>query len=373
MRPAGAGYVPTLDGWRAVAVLAVIAYHDQLRRIGPVSDSFLHANGALGVDLFFAISGLLICGRLLDEETARGHISLRDFYVRRACRILPPVLAYLAAIGVLGLTHSIQLPVAAWLSSLLFVGNYYYVHVRYAEVSLYTNHLWSLALEEHFYLLIPGLLCWLPRRRVTMLAGLTIASLGYAMWIYTHPVLWDAMGGSASGFRTEVRIHALLFPALLAVLLRNARFRRLCTVAIPPAAVVFLLVVVAMNVLPAIGLRWLTLAVIPVGFPLMVLATVLHPQGLLARALEWRPLRWVGRLSYSLYLWQQLFFIDMHESCRATGVLGAMQGKWWSLLPAMVLAAASYYLLERPFIRLGHRLAPPVTPGHADESAAQPG
>jgi hypothetical protein len=77
-------YIRSLDGWRALAVLAVMALHDQAHHLGPLNDNWLNEHGVLGVRVFFAISGILICSRLLDEESRYGRISLRDFYVRRS-------------------------------------------------------------------------------------------------------------------------------------------------------------------------------------------------------------------------------------------------------------------------------------------------
>jgi peptidoglycan/LPS O-acetylase OafA/YrhL len=92
MTKAVRGYLPTLDGWRAIAVLCVILFHDSLHSYGVLSTAWFHEHGSFGVDIFFGISGLLICSRLLEEEDKYGRISLRRFYVRRAFRILPPLL-----------------------------------------------------------------------------------------------------------------------------------------------------------------------------------------------------------------------------------------------------------------------------------------
>src|SRR4051812_25189132 len=88
------GYLPTLDGWRAIAILAVLL--DQATTREWLQKLQYFRTGPNGVSLFFAISGYLICSRLLEEESIRGRISLKDFYIRRACRILPPAFAYLA-------------------------------------------------------------------------------------------------------------------------------------------------------------------------------------------------------------------------------------------------------------------------------------
>ncbi|SRR5579864_9503947 len=86
------GYLPTLDGWRAIAVLSVILFHDARHSYGVFTTAWFHDNSAIGEDVFFAISGLLICSRLLEEENKYGRISLRRFYIRRAFRILPPLI-----------------------------------------------------------------------------------------------------------------------------------------------------------------------------------------------------------------------------------------------------------------------------------------
>jgi peptidoglycan/LPS O-acetylase OafA/YrhL len=125
-RAGKAGYLPTLDGWRAIAIFAVLLDHQieysPLRNF-PRFTAFAHT-GPNGVSLFFAISGFLICSRLLEEHQAFGRISLRGFYVRRACRILPPALLYLFALAILATLGLIVVSSAELWSSLLFFRNY---------------------------------------------------------------------------------------------------------------------------------------------------------------------------------------------------------------------------------------------------------
>src|SRR5258708_16736007 len=106
-QPVASGYLPTLDGWRAIAILGVIICHGTTAIFGPggtyvnsrVFD--LTRNGALGVDIFFGISGFLICTRLLQEEQKQGRISLKNFYIRRGFRILPPYLFFLSILSLI--------------------------------------------------------------------------------------------------------------------------------------------------------------------------------------------------------------------------------------------------------------------------------
>jgi peptidoglycan/LPS O-acetylase OafA/YrhL len=150
------GYFPTFDGWRALAVLAVVLAHDTTYNAGPLNTNWFHQHAQFGVSIFFGISGLLICSRLLQEETAHGRISLKGFYVRRGFRILPPVAGYLLVIGMLSLFHFISVSPREWIASLLFFRNYGFLVGTAAKYDWYTFHFWSLAVEEHFYLILPG-------------------------------------------------------------------------------------------------------------------------------------------------------------------------------------------------------------------------
>jgi len=104
--------------------------------------------------------------------------------------------------------------------------------------------------------------------------------------------------------------------------------------------------------------------IVPLVAPLLLLSTVLHPHTVAGRVLEWAPLRALGRISYGIYLWQQLFYNGYYPY--ANGFLHHLQTRPWNLVSTLICATASYWLLERPLIRLGHRIAAPATPGHSD-------
>ena len=380
--PTRVGYIPTLDGWRALAVFAVIIYHDKVRRIGPISDSFVHKFGHLGVDLFFAISGILICSRLLDEEYSNHQISLSGFYIRRFCRILPPAWLFLGTLAVLGIAHVVPVGLSAWFAAFAFVQNYYQVHLHSLPSSLvtdaywYTGHFWSLAVEEHFYLILPGILYLFRKSRIAILVSIIVVVFVYGVIIHSNPAWIDLMGGGESAIRrTELRINALLFPALLAILLRKHGFHRFSMRWLRPVVVIpvlgFLFGAVALFILKAhLANSGLILLLADFGFPFLILCTMLHPASYISRFLELRPLRHLGKISYSIYLWQQLFFIREQTSISATWwPIHALQSFPWSLIAVLVIANASYYFVERPFMRLGHRLAPPATPGRSELKA----
>ncbi len=300
--------------------------------------------GALGVDLFFAISGFLITRRLIEERSGNGGISLRAFYVRRLFRIIPPAAVYLAAVAFAGLAlHLIPMNAGPIAARAVLYGNYYSMDV---EHSWYTGHFWSLSVEEHFYLLWPGLLLLFGVRRGRILAP--SLSLAIAAWraFDTH-FAWIASFAPAlkdSPARTDYRLDGLLWGCALAFFWNAKRAPRWLDTK--------LLVCVAAS---AVFLAWAK----PVGyatglavlFPLAIGCTVAQPHAAFSRFLEARPVVWIGRLSYSLYLWQQLF-LPTRGVPQSFGVLQTFP---LNIGFAVAAAAASYYAIERPFIAWGRR------------------
>lgn len=355
-KPEKTGYLPTLDGWRAIAVLAVIFFHDKLHSFGPISTGWLYSHGNSGVDLFFAISGLLICWRLLEEERIFGNISLRRFYVRRAFRILPPALVFLTTVAILALTGVIHIGVREWLGALFFFHNYSSLLGHLSLDSIFLDHFWSLAVEEHFYLILPGLLV-LTRNRFRIPLLLTLAAivevhrfvvLGSRMWIYVGP-------------HTGVRLDYLLVPASFAVIAQSgeAKDRLKKWLRVWPV----LLIVIAILITYWSGRFW-QITSLAFLMPMMLLGSILNPSGIFAKLLEWRPIRYVGRISYSIYLWQELFFIGHFYT--GSFPLGALERAPLCYVAALAFAATSYHLVEQPLIKLGHKLAPPATTGRGD-------
>jgi peptidoglycan/LPS O-acetylase OafA/YrhL len=323
----------------------VVLCHDSVHRFGPLSTQWLYDHGHHGVDVFFAISGILICSRLMSEEEHKGKIHIDRFYLRRAFRILPPAVFYLACLVVLHLAIALPVGYPEIASSLLFLRNYTFSFQHLQHIyPAYTSHFWSLAVEEHFYLLLPGLLVFCPKRwRVTSL--LLIASA-----VAVHRALLGA--GTQSQFHTDTKLDALLIPAAIAVLLRRSEFRAWLTSWLRywPVVGVSLLAIISFGrpgVLEPFAVAWL--------MPFVILGTMLRPRGLVARFLELAPLRYIGRLSYSLYLWQQLFFVSHYGSVSS----GMSMVQHWPLSLALTIGMAmlSYYCVEQPCIRIGHRTA----------------
>jgi peptidoglycan/LPS O-acetylase OafA/YrhL len=329
----------TLDGWRAISIAAVMVSHHGL----PGWFNRPAVYGLYGVDVFFAISGFLITSRLIDEREQTGRVDLGAFYIRRCFRILPPYLAYLAVITALDALGVLFVSRREVLSCLTFTRNY---HVTSVEFTGATSHFWSLAVEEHFYLLWPACFVWLGRRRAALFG--VAACLVIAVWRAISvrvPVIVAALSGTGMLWRTDTRLDALLWGAVgalvynvVAPVLRDRGwllgvvgcFAALACFAAVPAAFVAR----------------------AVGFAALIVVSVSHRGAIRRRVLDGAAIRWVGRLSYSMYIWQSLFM-------RATAIptFGALGRFPVNVLMVFACASASYYGIEQPLIAVGRRLA----------------
>jgi peptidoglycan/LPS O-acetylase OafA/YrhL len=339
-------YIPTLDGWRAIAVGLVIGAHcygmlmNSHTRVGALAATLL-SHAGYGVDIFFALSGYLICTLLLKEKERTGTISMGRFYTRRAFRILPSVFFYLTALFVLTQFRVLpKIPTTDFVRVLFFARNYFLG-------PWYTGHFWSLAIEEHFYLVAPLFFLLLPWKwglRIALV--LTLACIGIRWFEFAHESL---LPGTLLQFRTENRFDALLWGAILALLLNRLAIRKWMAARLNGlvTALIGITAVVLLSVFSAQGVRRTVVAVV---MPLLIVYTVLHAESLFGKFLELGFLRWIGRLSYSLYIWQMLF---LPEGPRP---LGIVQSFPLALVLPLICAASSYYLVEKPMIRIGHRL-----------------
>jgi peptidoglycan/LPS O-acetylase OafA/YrhL len=161
--------LPSLDGWRAISIILVLGAHSSVAFGFPKSlDSLFNwsFDGRLGVRFFFVISGFLITWLMLVEKAKTGRVNLRHFYVRRALRILPVYAAFLATLGLIQINSSYHQNAVQWIGNLTFITDF--------AVAQWTNgHLWSLAVEEQFYVLWPCLFTlWLMHHntRVSLIA-----------------------------------------------------------------------------------------------------------------------------------------------------------------------------------------------------------
>ncbi|MBK5187213.1 MAG: acyltransferase, partial [Gemmatimonadaceae bacterium] len=334
------GYIPTLDGWRAIAILGVMVSHaGHSYSVAPGRESIFDgiALGTHGVNLFFAISGLLITSRLLEEWDTAGHVSLRRFYIRRAFRILPPALLYLGCVALLGALGLLPVVWNGFVAATLFFRNYLPVILGPNGAGFFTSHYWSLGVEEHFYLFWPALLLFAGRKRALSVA-MGIAVL-VAVWrhfeAWREIMLYNAIQPTYFA-RSDTRIDSIMWGVVAALALSRPDVRALVerylsTIVSLAFAALYGAIVYRYGTRPTF---WEAMIV-----PVIIVGTVLRPRSIVGRVLEHPAMRWIGRLSYSLYLWE--FFFVYYPGVPST--LGVWQTFPVNLIAAVACAAASYY------------------------------
>jgi peptidoglycan/LPS O-acetylase OafA/YrhL len=359
--------VPALDGLRAVAVLAVLAFHGGLSGALP--------GGFLGVDTFFVLSGFLITSLLVAEWAARGSLDLGAFWARRARRLLPALVLLLVGVAIwtrlfAGATLAPELRLDE-LSTLFYVanwhfiaaGSHYFVQTGPPSPLLPT---WSLAVEEQFYLLWPLVVLAVLRRSRTLWPLLGVAATGAVASALEMALLVRPGATTRVYFGTDTHAQSLLVGATAAVAVALWRQHHRAGRAGHVASSRARRLLGSLALLGAIGtaLLWWRLSAQDLwtfqgGIGLAALASAavivpatLAPAGLVARLLRWSPLRALGQVSYALYLWHYPF--DLWLTHADTGLFG------WPLLGvrtavALLVATASTLLVEQP-LRAGRLL-----------------
>lgn len=347
---AALAYNPALDGLRAVAIALVIFSHAH----APLFDGAFY-----GVDVFFVLSGFLITSLLLQELGSSGRVDYWRFYRRRFYRLMPALALFLAAYCLLApwLWPDLTDVYSDALLSLLYLADY---GIAFFDSPGTLLHMWSLAVEEHFYLLWPPLLALLVRRMPHGRLWRAIALLLLLAWLWR--VLWVVRGQAFYEifFRFDTRATGLLLGSLLAALVREQprwfqalRARLPHTLWLVPVAVLLM------------GQAWDDMNVMVWGMSVVELASaavllaVLPPAGgALHDMLSARPLVWVGRLSYGIYLWHYpvVRYLRADLPWQVTVTLG--------FALSLALAALSYYTLERWALRRRDAAGPqqPHTP-----------
>lgn len=389
-------YIPALDGLRTLAVVAVVLYHLNLTWA---------QGGLLGVTIFFVLSGYLITRLLLDEVAKTGRIDLKSFWIRRIRRLFPAVVTVVVVTCALcTIFNHVMLTKMRpdILPSLLFFNNWWQIA---QDVSYFNalgdpsplTHFWSLAIEEQFYLVWPPLLFAMVSMHVSkpntrrVVLGLAAVS-AIAMMVLYNP----AADPSRVYYGTDTRVFSLLLGAWMAFIPdrdlapvrlahrlgldrlvgatkhgKNAENKQGTKAdnaaetapAQPSALVRFWSSPASIDVLGVVGLVGLAAMVAFTNgytafqyrggtllcsiLTLMVIAACVQPQGMVARALSAEPLVWVGKRSYSIYLWHYPLLLLMNP------VANINDTPWWQYILQVLLVVAvaecSYRFIETPF------------------------
>lgn len=387
MRPKSR-YIPALDGLRTLAVVAVVLYHLNLTWA---------QGGLLGVTIFFVLSGYLITRLLLNEIAKTGRIDLKSFWIRRIRRLFPAVVTVVVVTCALCTVFNHVMLTKMRpdiLPSLLFFNNWWQIM---QDVSYFNalgdpsplTHFWSLAIEEQFYLIWPPLLLAMvsahmskPNTRRVVLGLAAVSAV--AMMVLYNP----ATDPSRVYYGTDTRVFSLLLGAWMAFipdrdlaparLVRHLGIDRLAGAAKhgksksdtaeavttkPSELARFWSSPASIDLMGVVGLVGLAAMVaLTNGYTafqyrggtllcsiltLMVIAACVQPQGMVARALAAEPLVWIGKRSYSIYLWHYPLLLLMNP------VANINDTPWWhyilQVLLVVVVAECSYRFIETPF------------------------
>jgi peptidoglycan/LPS O-acetylase OafA/YrhL len=326
--------IPSLYGIRAIAAFVVLLWHFGLT----------WADGSFAVICFFVLSGFLITFLLIQEYERTGAISIRKFYARRSLRILPASYVFLLCWAVLRTVAGKGIHWPQWLAALTYTRNYY--QGLYRPDPPQVLHFWSLAVEEQFYLLWPPLFLVALKRRANVTGWLVgFFSVVVALRL---ALCWLGVNGEYIYTAFETRADALALGCLIAVLACRGSETRFLAFSPLTGVIWFMLVVIVKLVMSHFGRFAIALymSVLPLAFAGILVCAIRYHKHRLYSWLNTRPMRYLGLLSYSLYLYHPIGNSLAQRHGNGT-LLAAGLG--------VGLAIASYHVVEKPFLRLKGR------------------
>ena len=362
-------HIPSLDGMRGVAALIVFVSHAALPDLVP---------GAFGVTVFFFLSGYLITTLLRRELESTGRIALGSFYLRRVYRILPPMYIVLILAVILDLTgvFNSQMTLRGVLAQFAHMTNYYTIYFGQNEFAPATSIMWSLAVEEHFYLLFPLALGLLHRHFDSRgIAGVLLAVCGLVLLWRVYLVFAAGQGHDYTYFATDTRVDSMLYGCILGVWCNPALDRTertpgkgtwMALLAISVGLLLFTFLYRAESFRESFRYSIQGIAL----FSIFFCAVRFHHWPLFAW-LETRPMRAMGLISYTFYLTH----VPSLELLKRHFDLGVWERTAWAFVLTVAASTAMYFLVERRMAALrkrlhGHKKPPVSKAGSADGERA---
>ncbi|MCY1021025.1 acyltransferase family protein [Pyxidicoccus sp. MSG2] len=378
------GHEPVLDGVRGIACLMVMGVH--LSALGARQMPGVLPNGFLGVDVFFVLSGFLITSLLLQEWSRTGTLSFKHFYLRRALRLLPALYFFVAILCIVAAVFGWKATLGPkpWLS----IGSTLFYFSNWIQDIGGLSITWSLSVEEQFYILWPPTLFLLLRRGVRLpviLGGLVLVVAlvgGWRLALWSSQVASEGvMAAFTQGYqRTDTRLDAPLIGCIAALWAawRGLPKRTVVWDGLAIASVVLIAVACGGEDIrltlrrPVPDLRLDVLfhggfTVVALASACLILYMLANARGLASRIVSVAPLAWVGKRSYSLYLWHSFAFYTPATLLGRAADTATASWSGWLLLSAVKLGLAvafssiSYYAVERRFLRMKNRLTKDAT------------
>jgi len=338
---------PSLNGLRALSIIFVIFSHlkSELLNVPILSELFYYigflSDGQLGVNVFFVISGFLITILLLKEEKSHGKISLKKFYLRRFFRIFPAYYFLLLVYAVLSFFSIINISTISWLTAVTYTKYFNW------NLDWFTAHAWSLSIEEHFYLMWPFIFLLGKKLRLFFLIGIITICPVFRVYGAINDTWMD-------GLTIFQRLDSIALGCLVAIYYQNIcnlilRYKMQFII----LAITWTLIfphLTPLNIKYSLHLGWFTVpfggsigTVTNLSIVIFLIYSLNVKSNYFYSFLNSKPLNYIGLLSYSIYLWQQIFTSSL------------MFGKKmfpYNLIFITICSLISYYLIEKPFLKL---------------------
>jgi peptidoglycan/LPS O-acetylase OafA/YrhL len=352
------GHQPALDGLRGVAILLVVGRHAFRTPLG----------GGYGVDLFFVLSGFLITTLLLEERDVKGTVSIRSFYARRARRLLPALIVLLATYvtveSAAGHSDALRSTAAAG----FYTANIFQSWWPHVIGRTGLSPLWSLAQEEQFYLVAPVVLFFALRKVSERTVKRVVLVLIVAVIIERYALMFTGAAAQRITEGPDTHSDGLMLGMVLALSLReqaqlgSARYDKW----LGPLALLLLVPFAVLNLVFAVSAPFVNVAAMG-----LVCAVVVQPRSLLARLLAARPLTFMGRISYSLYLWNAALIFWLGGDAGGNRHAYSYASATAAVVLALAISWLSYRFVEQPFRRI-HGRTPIWAPAHRARSSPAP-
>ena len=313
-------HVGYLDGWRGLAIVTLLIGH-----FFPVPGLNF---GTIGVNLFFVLSGLLMGGLLFEKREP-----LSKFYRRRIARIIPAHIAFLSIISIVSMTFGLPFSLREFFSALLFVNNYIPPDGGPGHAVMPFGHIWSLSVEEHSYVALSLIAISSRKHLLSSTAGVAVFFGATACFAMYYQWMNPPNLAFTKWLHTEVAAYGLLATALW-VAAGKAFPEKLRANVVAPAFLFF-----------GTALHWWSMPLsvqrlLGVACFAIAICALTVTKGWFASLLSWAPLRFLGTWSFSLYIWQQPFYLWVHSEMHPSPLLG--------LALALACGLLSFYLIERP-------------------------
>ncbi|MFD0767285.1 acyltransferase family protein [Mucilaginibacter lutimaris] len=331
---------PSLDGLRALAIIIVVIRH---------LDIFFYNvfNGGLGVDIFFVLSGFLITSLCLKEKSKTGSLSLKRFYLRRILRIFPIAYLYLILVIILNFIFHLDIAWFQLAGAALFITNFSYFRAN--SFTPYTGHFWSLSVEEQFYLLFPFLL---KKRTNWYFAFILFIVFVLPVICFLQSIIPNINTGILYAFTHYLikfqGIGVGCFVSILAfkgILDTTALFRYKWA---GNLIAIFLIFYIGYDDFYSVKAIYFNLIIsLLIGY--IIITNLTKSNDVVYWSLNCKPMKFIGKLSYSIYMWQQLF---VSEYARMPKFITAYP---YNIIGIILIPIASYYLYERYFLKLKNR------------------